>query len=60
MSPYIPYLLTLRRGAPTTAEIWAAEDRLGSFALRAASVCAAATSPARLLGRLVRGRRDAA
>lgn len=56
MSSYIPYVLTLRQSPPTTAEIWAMEDRLGSMAFGAASMCQAMTSPARLLGRLVRGR----
>lgn len=56
MSPYIPYVLTLRQSPPTTAETWAMEDRLGSVAFRAASMYQAATFPARLLGRLARGR----
>jgi hypothetical protein len=55
MSPYIPYLMTIRQSPPTTAEIWAMEDRLGAFAFRVAALARAATSPARLLGRLARG-----
>jgi hypothetical protein len=60
MSPYIPYLMTIRQSPPTTAEIWAMEDRLGAFAFRVAALSRAATSPARLLGRLARGRRGRA
>jgi hypothetical protein len=60
MSPYIPYLMTIRQSPPTTAEIWAMEDRLGTFAFRVAALSRAATSPARLLGRLARGRRGGA
>jgi hypothetical protein len=60
MSPYIPYLMTIRQSPPTTAEIWAMEDRLGAFAFRVAALSRAATLPARLLGRLARGHRAGA
>jgi hypothetical protein len=60
MSPYTPYLMTIRQSPPATAEIWAMEDRLGAFAFRVAALSRAATWPARLLSRLARGRHGSA
>jgi|GEM_PF-5860669 hypothetical protein len=51
MSLYIPYVMTLRPGAPTAAEIRAVDDRLGSFAFRIDAISRAAMWPVKVLGR---------
>jgi hypothetical protein len=55
MSQYIPYVMTLRQGSPTTAEIRALEDGLGVFALRVAAIHQAVGWPVRVLGRVTHG-----
>jgi hypothetical protein len=60
MSPYIPYLLTLRWSPPATAAIWVTDDRPGALTSRTPSVRRAPAAPARLIRRLAHRRPDAA
>jgi hypothetical protein len=60
MSPYIPYVMTVKPGAPTAAEIRAMDDRLGSCAVRIDAICRAVMGPAKVLGRVAPRRRDGA
>jgi hypothetical protein len=61
MSPYIPYLMTVRQGPANAVDSGAMADGLGRLAFRMAAIHQAVASWAKLAGPLARGRRgDAA